>query len=42
MPSTFGKHLEEIAGSGEVTEHNLLATKPFSFTYANNIVNRVY
>lgn len=42
MPSTFGKHLEEIAGSGEVAEHNLLAAKLFSFTYANNIVNCVY
>ena len=35
--SVFGKHLEEIAGSGEVTEHNLLAAKPFSFTYANKL-----
>lgn len=33
--SVFGKHLE-------VTEHYLLATKPFSFSYANNIVNCVY
>lgn len=40
--SVFGKHLQEIAGSEEVTEHHLLAAKPFSFTYANNIVNHVY
>ena len=40
--SVFGKHLEEIAGSEKVTEHHLLAAKPFSFTYANNIVNYVY
>ena len=40
--NVFGKHLEEIAGSEEVTEHHLLAAKPFSFTYANNIVDYVY
>lgn len=40
--SVFGKHLQEIAGSEEVTKHTLLAAKPFSFTYANNIVNCVY
>ena len=40
--SVFGKHLEEIAESEEVTEHHLLAAKLFSFTCANNIVNYVY
>ena len=40
--TVFGKHLEEISESEEVTKHHLLAAKPFSFTYANNIVNYVY
>ena len=40
--TVFGKHLKEIAGSEEVTEHHLLAAEPFPFTHANNIVNYVY
>ena len=40
--TVFGKHLEEIARSEEVTEHHLLAAEPFSFTHANNIVNYEY
>ena len=40
--NVFGKHLEEIAQSNEVNQHNLLAAKPFSFTYTNDVVNCVY
>ena len=39
--NVFGRNIKDIAEQEQITTESLLSARPFTFTYANNVVTTI-